>query len=48
VAIDLFEQHGISGGRWIRVLGRDTAEREAAEIFDILYKEWKSETGGFE
>jgi succinyl-CoA synthetase beta subunit len=48
VAIDLFEQHGISGGRWIRVLGRDTAEREAAEIFDALYKEWKSETGGFE
>jgi succinyl-CoA synthetase beta subunit len=48
VAIDLFEQHGISGGRWIRVLGRDTAEREAAEIFDALYKEWKCETGGFE
>jgi succinyl-CoA synthetase beta subunit len=48
IAIDLFEQHGISGGRWIRVLGRDTAEREAAEIFDALYKEWKSETGGFE
>jgi succinyl-CoA synthetase beta subunit len=48
IAIDLFEQHGISGGRWIRVLGRDTAEREAAEIFDALYKEWKSETGGSE
>jgi succinyl-CoA synthetase beta subunit len=48
VAIELFEQHGISGGRWIRVLGRDTAERQAAEIFDALYKEWKRETGGFE
>ncbi|HUW94840.1 MAG TPA: ATP-grasp domain-containing protein [Anaerolineae bacterium] len=47
VAIDLFEQHGISDGRWVRVLGRDTAEIEAAEIFDALYKEWKSETGGF-
>lgn len=47
VAIDLFKQHGISDGRWIRVLGRDTAEIEAAEIFDALYKEWKSETGGF-
>ena len=48
VAIDLFKQHGISDGRWVRVLGRDTAEIEAAEIFDALYKEWKSETGGFE
>jgi succinyl-CoA synthetase beta subunit len=48
VALDLFKQHGISGGRWIKVLGRDTAEREAAEIFDALYKEWKAETGGFE
>ena len=47
VAIDLFEQHGISDGRWVRVLGRDTAEIEAAEVFDALYKEWKSETGGF-
>jgi len=47
VAIDLFAQHGISDGRWIRVLGRDTSEREAAEIFDSLYKEWKAETGGF-
>ncbi|HUS70594.1 MAG TPA: ATP-grasp domain-containing protein [Anaerolineae bacterium] len=47
VAIELFKQHGISDGRWVRVLGRDTAEREAAEIFDSLYKEWKSETGGF-
>jgi len=48
VALDLFEQHGISEGRWIKVLGRDTAEKEAAEIFDALYKEWKMETGGFE
>ena len=47
VAIELFKQHGISDGRWIRVLGRDTAEIEAAEIFDALYKEWKSEMGGF-
>lgn len=47
VAIDLFKRHGISDGRWIKVLGRDTAEIEAAKIFDALYKEWKSETGGF-
>lgn len=47
VAIDLFAQHGISDGRWIRVLGRDTSEREAAEIFDSLHQDWKAETGGF-
>jgi succinyl-CoA synthetase beta subunit len=48
VAIDLFKQHGISDGRWIEVLGRDTAEIEAAKVFDALYREWKRETGGFE
>jgi succinyl-CoA synthetase beta subunit len=46
VAVDLFREHGISEGRWIKVLGRDTTERETAEIFDALYKEWKEETGG--
>jgi succinyl-CoA synthetase beta subunit len=48
VAIDLFKQHGISDGRWIEVLGRETSEIEAAKVFDALYKEWKRETGGFE
>lgn len=47
VALDLFREHGISDGRWIKVLGRDTTEKEAAEIFDALYKEWK-ESGGLE
>jgi succinyl-CoA synthetase beta subunit len=46
VALDLFREHGISQGRWIEVLGRDTTEKEVAEIFDALYKEWKKETGG--
>jgi succinyl-CoA synthetase beta subunit len=48
VAIDLFKQHGISDGRWIEVLDRETSEIEAAKVFDALYKEWKRETGGFE
>jgi succinyl-CoA synthetase beta subunit len=47
VAVELLKRHGISDGRWIKVLGRETAERQAAEIFDSLYKEWKAETGGF-
>ena len=46
VAVDLFREHGISEGRWIEVLGRDTMERELAEIFDSLYRDWKRETGG--
>jgi hypothetical protein len=44
----LFREHGISQGRWIEVLGRDTTEKEVAEIFDALYKEWKKETGGLQ
>jgi succinyl-CoA synthetase beta subunit len=46
VAVALFQEHGISDGRWIKVLGRETTEKEAAEIFDALYKEWKKESGG--
>ncbi len=46
VAVDLFREHGISDARWIKVLGRDTTEKEVAEVFDALYKEWKKETGG--
>jgi succinyl-CoA synthetase beta subunit len=48
VAVDLFQQHSITDGRWIRVLGRDTTEKETSEIFDALYKEWKKETGGLQ
>ncbi len=46
VAVELFREHGISDGRWIKVLGRDTTEKETAEIFGALYREWKKETGG--
>jgi succinyl-CoA synthetase beta subunit len=48
VAVDLFQQHSITDGRWIRVLGRETTEKETAEIFDALCKEWKKETGGLQ
>ncbi|NIN70032.1 MAG: hypothetical protein GTO63_36195, partial [Anaerolineae bacterium] len=48
VAVDLFQQHSITDGRWIRVLGRDTTEKETADIFDALYKEWTTETGGLQ
>ncbi|MGB3906054.1 MAG: ATP-grasp domain-containing protein [Anaerolineae bacterium] len=48
VAVELFGEHGISDGPWIKVLGRDTTEKETAEIFDALYREWKKETGGLQ
>lgn len=46
VAVDMFQEHGITDGRWIEVLGRETTERELASIFDSLHKEWKRNTGG--
>jgi succinyl-CoA synthetase beta subunit len=45
-AIRLLADHGISAGRWVRVLGRDATEQEVAQAFQILYEEWKSEQGG--
>jgi succinyl-CoA synthetase beta subunit len=48
VAVRLFREHGITDGRWIKVLGRETTEKECAKAFDALYKEWKEETGGLQ
>lgn len=45
-AIKLLADHGISAGRWVRVLGRDYTEQSAAETFAALHKKWKAETGG--
>jgi succinyl-CoA synthetase beta subunit len=42
-ALRLLAEHGISAGRWVRVLGRDTTEKDAAEVFDALHREWASE-----
>jgi succinyl-CoA synthetase beta subunit len=44
-ALALLGEHGISEGRWVRVLGRDATEREAAEAFCALHQEWRSERG---
>jgi succinyl-CoA synthetase beta subunit len=45
-ALGLLARHGISEGRWVRVLGRDATERDAAQAFCALHREWTSETGG--
>lgn len=42
-ALELLTEHGISEGRWVRVLGRDTTERDAAEAFRQLHQVWISE-----
>jgi len=47
-AIKLFEEHGISDSPWVKILGRNAAERDSALEFDALYRKWKEETGGME
>lgn len=42
-ARDLLEDHGISRGRWVRVLGRDASESDAAKAFRDLHEAWRSE-----
>jgi len=44
-AIRLLADHGISAGRWVRVMGRDVTEGNIAEAFAALHKQWKAETG---
>jgi succinyl-CoA synthetase beta subunit len=46
VALDLFRRHAIADSPWVRLLGRDTIERDAALAFDEVYKVWRSRTGG--
>jgi len=47
-AIKLFKDHGISDSPWVKILGRDSTEKDSALEFDALYKKWKKETGGLE
>jgi len=44
-ALSLLAEHGISEGRWVRVMGRDATERDAAAAFYSLHQEWRSEKG---
>lgn len=45
-ALKLLEDHGISSGRWVRVLGRGATERDVARTFHALHQEWKAEGEG--
>jgi hypothetical protein len=42
-ALRLLADHGISGGRWVQILGRDATERDAAEAFRALHQEWTAQ-----
>lgn len=44
-ALELFESHGISHSPWVKVLGRDVTEKEAAEAFHQLHQRWAKERG---
>jgi succinyl-CoA synthetase beta subunit len=45
-AVRLLAEHGISAGRWVRVMGRDSTEKDAAQAFAALHKEWRAAQGG--
>ncbi|MBI4527759.1 MAG: acetate--CoA ligase family protein [Deltaproteobacteria bacterium] len=42
-AIEVLKKTGIYNSRWIRVLGTDATERDAAREFDLLYCDWEME-----
>jgi succinyl-CoA synthetase beta subunit len=44
-ALQLVSDHGISEGQWVRVLGRNSNEREVAMAFRDLYQEWQGSRG---
>ena len=44
-AIRILADHKISDGKWVRVLGRQSTEYEAAVLFHQLYQEWALEKG---
>ncbi len=42
-ALELFKKHGITDSPWVKVLGRDVTEKEAAEAFHQLHQLWEKE-----
>jgi succinyl-CoA synthetase beta subunit len=40
-ALAMFEQHGIAKSPLVRMLGRDSTERDVAETFRILHAHWR-------
>lgn len=45
VALELFHRHGLDAHPWVRVLGRDSTERELAQTFKDLHERWRAARG---
>lgn len=45
-ALAMFEEHGIARSPLVRLLGRDTTERDVAAAFAALYREWAASSQG--
>ena len=45
VALDLFRRHGLDAHPWVRVLGRDSTERDLAQTFKDLHERWRAARG---
>jgi hypothetical protein len=45
-AIQVFRDHGITESPWVKLLGRDVDERDAALAFRDLHQRWRHATGG--
>ena len=45
VALELFHRHGLDAHRWVRVLRRDSTERELAQTFKDLHERWRAARG---
>lgn len=44
-AIQVFRDHGIAASPWVKLLGRDVDERDAALAFHDLYQRWRQRLG---
>jgi len=45
-AIQVFHDHGLTESPWVKLLGRDVDERDAAWAFRDLHQRWCNATGG--
>jgi succinyl-CoA synthetase beta subunit len=45
VALGLFHRHGLDAHPWVRVLGRDSTERDLAQTFKELHERWRAARG---
>jgi succinyl-CoA synthetase beta subunit len=41
-ALELFRVHGLTAHPWVRVLGRDSTERDLAHAFKDLHEQWRA------